>query len=131
MPAEISKEILTNGIKDVHIPVLKDWGRYLAIEEKDRDTKKPMTTSQIRKFFGEIKKIQADFENCKGEIILLDPKMAYAVGRAKKDGASKIEDFYKALSPLLADIKEDKLRFKNFVNIVEAIVAYHKAAGGK
>jgi CRISPR type III-A-associated protein Csm2 len=35
------------------------------------------------------------------------------------------------LSPLIREIKEDKTRFNNFVNVVEAIVAYHKAAGGE
>lgn len=131
MPNAISTEILSNGIKDEHILSLKDWGKYLAQKAQARGDKKPMSTSQIRKFFGEIKRIQADFENCKGEIVLLDPKIAYSVGRAKKEGPSKIEDFYNLVNPLLTGIKEDKSRFKNFVSIVEAIVAYHKEAGGQ
>lgn len=140
MPQQISKEILQNGIKDTDLDTLKQWGDFLAKKDfkkerdrngRDRDiTITPLSTSQIRKFFGEIKRIQADFENSKNEIILLDPKIAYAVGRAKKDGVSKIEDFYAQVSPLLREIHEDKARFKNFVNIVEAIIAYHKAAEG-
>jgi CRISPR type III-A-associated protein Csm2 len=131
MPNAISTEILNTGIKDEHLLSLKEWGRFLAQKAQDRREKKPMSTSQIRKFFGEIKRIQADFENCKGEIILLDPKIAYSVGRAKKDGPSKIEDFYNLVNPLLSGVKENKSRFKNFVSIVEAIVAYHKEAGGQ
>ncbi len=131
MPNTISNDILVSGIKDDHLKTLKDWGKFLAEPPADSKDKKPMSTSQIRKFFGEIKRIQADFENCKQEIVLLDPKIAYSVGRARKEGHSKIEDFYEVISPLLADIKEDKKRFKHFVNIVEAIVAYHKSEGGK
>ena len=135
MPQQISKEILQNGIKDTDLDTLKDWGQFLAQREQmirngRNITIAPLSTSQIRKFFGEIKRIQADFENSKNEIVLLDPKIAYAVGRAKKEGVSKIEDFYGQVSPLLREIHEDKARFKNFVNIIEAIVAYHKAAGG-
>ena len=141
MPEPISKQILTDGIKDTDLDNLKAWGEFLAKQdnkiERDRNgrernlTINALSTSQIRKFFGEIKRIQADFENSKNEIVLLDPKIAYAVGRSKKDGNSKIDDFYKQVSPLLREIKEDKKKFKNFVNVVEAIVAYHKAAGGQ
>lgn len=141
MPIQISKNILKDGIKDTDLDTLKAWGEFLAQKgvkrEQDRNgrererTINALSTTQIRKFFGEIKRIQADFENSKSEIVLLDPKMAYAVGRAKKDGLSKIEDFYEQLSPLLREIHENKESFKNFVNTVEAIVAYHKAAGGQ
>ena len=137
MPEPISKQILTDGIKDTDLDNLKAWGEFLAKQdnkiERDRNgrernlTINALSTSQIRKFFGEIKRIQADFENSKNEIVLLDPKIAYAVGRSKKDGNSKIDDFYKQVSPLLREIKEDKKKFKNFVNVVEAIVAYHKS----
>lgn len=121
--------ILNEGIKNVE--PLEDWGKYLATNE----TQKQVSTSQIRKFFGSLKKIQASFEKSKYEIILLEPKLAYAVGRDydKKDKVqkTKIKDLYDLLKPLIREIKEDKTRFNNFVNVVEAIVAYHKAAGGE
>lgn len=123
----INIEILKTGIKTADIDNLKDLGTNLS--KTDRDGGAAMSTSQIRKFFGEIKRIQADFDKNKGEIILLDPKIAYAVGRADRN--SKIKDFYAKLSPLIREINEDKMKFNNFVNVVEAIVAYHKAAGGK
>lgn len=134
-PNQIPKSILTEGIKSNDLKLLKDWGNYFSREDQIQDGQRParlkeLTTSQIRKFFGEIKRIQADFHNLKNEIILLDPKIAYAVGRAKKDGRTKLDDFYKQLSPLLLDINEDEKKFKYFVNLVEAIVAYHKASGG-
>lgn len=135
----INKQIVSEGIKDEHLPLLKKLGRDLGTDDtqklptgKSKVVKAKLTTSQIRKFFGEIKRIQADFDNCKNDIVLLDPKIAYAVGRAKKNNEpSKIEDFYKEVGPLLSEIRGDKQRFKNFVNIIEAIVAYHAEAGGK
>ncbi len=129
MPEKIPVSVLTEGIKD--LTPLEQWGKYLAINE----TQKQVSTSQIRKFFGSIKKIQASFDKSKTEILLLEPKLAYAVGRdydkGKNTQKTKIKDLYNLLSPLIRGINEDKARFNNFVNIVEAVVAYHKAAGGE
>lgn len=128
MPEKIPVSVLTEGIKD--LKPLEDWGTYLAKKE----TKDKVSTSQIRKLFGSIKRIQADFDKSKGEILLLEPKLAYAVGRdADKYGntKTKIDELYKMLSPLIREVREDKARFHNFVNVFESIVAYHKAAGGE
>jgi CRISPR type III-A-associated protein Csm2 len=120
----IDLSILETGIKD--IDNFREWGHYFA-EDKDRFFKK-VSTSQLRKFFGALKRIQADFEQMKGEIILLDAQLAYAVGRDVSNGkqSTKIKEFYDLIGPLLRAIKEDKKMFKNFVNVFEAIVAYHK-----
>lgn len=122
-PENIPPTILTEGIKD--LAPLEKWGSYLAKE----DGKNKLTTSQIRKFFGAIKQIQADFENSKNEILLLEPKLAYAKGRNKN--IQKMDEFYRLLSPLIRAINEDKKKFLVFVNVLEAIVAYHKSAGGE
>lgn len=123
MPEKIPVSVLTEGIKD--LKPLEEWGSYLA----EKGTLDKVSTSQIRKVFGSIKRIQADFAKSKGEILLLEPKLAYAVGRDKNK--TKIKDFYNLLSPLIREVKEDKARFQNFVNVFESIVAYHKAAGGE
>lgn len=130
MPQPINISILSNGIKSSDIPILEEWGNHLA---NGNQQIKGMSTSQLRKFFGEIKRIQADFENCKSEIILLDPKIAYSVGRAKKEAGRMqvaISDFYNVLKPLIREIDTDQHKFKNFVLVCEAIVAYHRAKGG-
>jgi CRISPR type III-A-associated protein Csm2 len=120
----IENSILDTGIKD--IDNFRKWGHYFA-EDQDRYFKK-VSTSQLRKFFGALKRIQADFDQMKGEIILLDAQLAYAVGRDVSNGkqSTKIKEFYDLIGPLLRAIKEDKKMFKNFVNVFEAIVAYHK-----
>jgi CRISPR type III-A-associated protein Csm2 len=126
----ISIDLLSRDFTTDDINLLEKWGRDLGKEDSNS---LKMTTSQIRKFFGEIKRIQADFCNAKRDIVLLDPKIAYAVGRAKKGAGRKIpklEGFYRQLSPLLKNINGDESKFRNFVSICEAIVAYHKAESG-
>ena len=120
-PADISVDVLTKGATDVKLYQL--WGHYLA--EKS-DNLKGLSSSQLRKFFGSLKKIQADFDKLKGEIILLDPKLAYAVGRDTGTTKTKIKIFYELLRDLIQNIDEDKKRFKNFVDVFESIVAYHR-----
>jgi CRISPR-associated protein Csm2 len=131
MPEKFKTNILERSFTSTDLDLFKQWGDYLSSDGQDS---KKVTTSQLRKFFGEIKRIQADFDHSKKSIILLDPKIAYAVGRAKKDAGrsgTKLKDFHDLLSPLLNNINEEKGKFKNFVSICESIVAYHKAAGGE
>lgn len=78
-----------------------------------------LTTNQLRKFFGEVKRQQMEGFN-KSEFILLKPKLAYAVGRDKK-----IMDFYKVMSQAI-DLVNNNDQFKNFIKFFEATVAYHK-----
>ena len=106
------------------------FGKYLA----SKDVKKPMTTGQIRKFYGEVKRIDAAIEKHKHDIPMLKPLLAYAVGRDKAIGKnSKIEDFEKELSKAIGAIRMEYVvaDYKNFVQIFESIVAYHKYHGGK
>ena len=160
---------VTGGIKDKE-PV--DWanrfGDYLGdknlwnehkkpIQDKDRDgklktdrftnepvyTKSQLTTTKLRNFFGEIKRIQIrlgfndGFETEKTNILMLKPKLAYAVGRENDtNNKEKVKMFYEQLSIGLDAITYDnaevgKEQFNNFVKLMEAVVAYHKAKGGQ
>jgi CRISPR type III-A-associated protein Csm2 len=83
-----------------------------------------LTTNQLRKFFGEVKRQQMEGYN-PTDFVLLKPKLAYAVGRTKEK--SKIEDFYLVIAHAIDQVKTED-HFKNFIKIFEAIVAYHKAA---
>ena len=109
------------------------FGKHLGTDEierdprtgKDRKTETKLTTSQLRKFFGEVKRQQMEGYD-ETDFVLLKPKLAYAVGRTK-DSKSKINDFYLVIANAIDRVKNE-VQFKNFIQIFEAIVAYHKAA---
>ena len=145
--ATLTKEML-NELTDEDVKILKNFGKDLTesgtsvyVDKKGSRNEvflKPMSTSQLRKFFGALKRIQADFERFKDEIPLLQPKLAYVAGKDKDKGGThdkvpktKIWDFYNEISPLISEINGDEKKFKNFVSIVEAIIAYHKFFGGE
>lgn len=102
-------------------------------DRNNRESKNPLTTSQLRKFFGEVKRIEMQEELCAADIIMLKPLLAYAVGRDKNN--TRIRDFQEQMTIAINGIRMDKENitkdFKNFINIFEAIVAYHKYYGGK
>lgn len=139
LPAK--KNWVTDEISHETVTWAEDFAKFLVKKDFYKNDKgwkidvTPLSTSQLRKFFGEIKRIQGSvFQEEISSILMLKPKLAYAVGRS--DGENKIEDLFKQMSPLLDAIdvkntKEGPKHFKNFVNIFEAIVAYHKANGGK
>lgn len=92
------------------------------------ENKQPLTTSQIRKFYGEVMRIKADFKKYGTDVPFLNAKLAYAYGRNKQEGIKIFaETFREAIE--LASESEDN--FNRFVKILEATVAYHKFYGGK
>lgn len=107
----------------------RKFGTYLGTDDPNPKTGKTLgnklTTSQLRKFFGEVKRQQMSGYN-ETDFVLLKPKLAYAVGRAKNANA-KINDFYKVIANAIDQVQNEQ-HFKNFIKIFEAIVAYHKAA---
>jgi len=95
-----------------------------------------LTTSKIRSIFGEIKRIQvAGYENEKVSFLMLRPKVAYAVGREVKNagrnnppiGIMTFQDIFVKASCLVSNNRE----FQNFCNLMEALIAYHKANNGE
>jgi CRISPR-associated protein Csm2 len=113
---------------------LESFGKFLAVSSVSEA--QPITTTQIRKFFGEVKKIQADFTNKKSEVIMLAPKLAYAVGRDDFNSnlnrkKTKIVEFQKEVDKAIKAVNDNKENYDRFVSILEGIVAYHKYAGGK
>ena len=125
-------------------PELVTWtesfGMYLCAYNENNPSKKALTTGQLRKFFGEVKRIDADVVKYKEDLVMLKPLLAYAVGRDKKKSGrelvnkTRIDDFAKEITTAIeavlegSNLKED---FKKFVKILEAIVAYHKRYGGQ
>lgn len=127
---------------DQSIDVLKDRnGKEKTNSRGEFLFRENLTTSQLRKFFGEIRRIQAlstvtkedgsqEKAFDKTDILMLKPKLAYSVGRADASKEPKIKEFYEELSKGIDQV-DSYAHFINFVKIVEAIVAYHKAYGGK
>lgn len=111
-------------IDDSTIEWAKSFGGDLAKQVNgQRDSE--LTTNQLRKFFGEIKRQQIKgYKN--EEFILLKPKLAYAVAKKGKRDA-KINDFYFVFSRIMNEVN-DESKFKNFIKIFESVVAYHKAS---
>lgn len=127
----ISQGEISERITPETISFAEEFGTYLAKFE-GKEGPQPLTTSQLRKFFGEVKRQQmSDFNE--SEFAMLKPKLAYAVGRAhqRANAKYKIDDFYHVMADCIDKVckSPDKQKaFKNFTLIFEAIVAYHKAA---
>lgn len=132
---KLKREWVQEGIVDDTVNWAKSFGRFLQSRENNSD---PLTTSQIRKFYGELKRVQTSKN--KEDIPLLKAKLAYAVGRDLTGGygtnqprnQTKIKEFYEELEKGIDAIQQnDEKQLRNFVKIVESIVAYHKYHGGK
>ena len=96
-----------------------------------------LTTSQIRNVFGEMRRIQLNgYIKEKSSFILLLPKLAYAVKRQTSQKAGDgIKDFYEFFktgydSINFNDDQTGAVNFKNFMELTEAVLAYHKFHGG-
>ena len=99
----------------------EDAGKFMA--------EKKLTNSKIRSVYGEIKRIQmGQFEKEKSAFFLLKPKVAYALGRDENNEGLKL---FKFIFDKCAQDVSDQKSYQNFCNFMEAILAYHKANGGK
>lgn len=98
-----------------------------------------MTTSQIRNFFGEVKRIQMKgFDKEETAFLLLKPKLAYSVvrnisgGGDKREKEAAMKEFQEIMNRAHDAVEPgNNAQFENFVNLLEAILAYHKANNGK
>jgi len=125
-------EWVQNGISQESIQYAKSFGEELA--------RNKLSTSQIRNVFSEIKSLQMKGEKDFKEtpLLLLKPKLAYAKARKTaggKDAAQAAEDLEKVLSKGIDTIVSSQqnkfMKFENFANFFEAILAYHRSFGGK
>lgn len=116
-----------NGLQEYNIRQLvedaEEFGPYLR--------KQRLETNQIRKFLDAINRLKADlaetgdFSKIETEVILLKPKLAYAAARQRAA---------KPLSEVMSkaiNIVHNKDDFGRLVQLIESIIAYHKAEGGK
>ena len=128
---DISKIITDENATKLLVERADTFGKHLT----KRDIN--LSTSQIRAIFGEVRQIQAQWEinqqAAKRRLILLKPKMAY---RQKKEKGRGVKELVNVLTPALDTVinspeEEITQNFKRFVDFFEAILAYHRAYGGK
>src|SRR5690554_1289884 len=91
-------------------------GKYLAKDKR-------MTTSQIRKIFMDMKKIDFTADG-PYRVNILRAKLAYA-GRHRQ-----VQDLQEVLEVGLREVGTSKENFERFIDFFEAIVAHHRRYGG-
>lgn len=111
------------------------WGRYLADLQ--------LTTSQIRAIFGQVRQIEMNWpadvpdperaRRAERDLILLKPKLAYQAQRdaEKNRNTQPVRQLEAILAKAIDLVQGDRQNFQRFVDFFEAILAYHRSAGGK
>ena len=139
----INEQWFRDKVTDETVDYAEAFAKHLVEEEKIPQTNTfvvlPLTTSQLRKFFGAVKSIQMNVSvngYNESEFVMLKPKLAYAVGRVRQKNSKckerRIEDFAEVLTSAMDYVNDSKnkdVAFKNFISFFEAIVAYHKRYG--
>lgn len=93
-----------------------------------------LKASQIRNIFGAVRRIEMNWRDDTSaeeqkaayrELLLLQPKLGYQSERVKA-----VKPLANVLTAAIQQVQGDRDRFQRFVDFFEAILAYHKAAGG-
>lgn len=90
-----------------------------------------LETNQVRKFLDAVNRLKAelaetgDFATIETEVVLLKPKLAYAAARQR--AAKPLGDVISTAIDKVYTTED----FERLVQLIEAIIAYHKAEGGK
>lgn len=135
VPPEVLKTIISDG----DIEKLVHWA-----EKIGKELAGDLTTSQIRNFFGIVRRIESTVEEARRktpgtetfrlpdeayrQLMLLKPKLAYQSRRSDGWGVRKLSEI---LTPAIDHVGRDAGHFKNFVDFFEAILAYHKYHRGQ
>ncbi len=97
---------------------------------------KELKRSQIRNIFTEAREIEAEWDNdpvrAMRRLNLLKAKLSYQESRHKNEGMhGLVETLTKAIDEVgKASDSQRTERFQRFMNLFEAILAYHRAFGG-
>jgi CRISPR-associated protein Csm2 len=132
---------LSNGLSTYDVETLvthaQQLGKFLAADSRDGGVN--LKTNQIRKFLDTLKQLKAKqareidvnrgFVLIKDSIQLMRPQLAYASAKKKNDRTNPVEPFKIVLDSAIQQVKTPQ-DFHRLVDLVEAIVAYHKAEGG-
>ncbi|HQJ72878.1 MAG TPA: type III-A CRISPR-associated protein Csm2 [Spirochaetota bacterium] len=123
-----AREIVKNGFNVESMNHVQQFGTDI--------NKNGLTTSQIRHVFTKIKEIEAKgIDKMEADLIMLKPLTAYSSKRHNKAGLTSFKDTIidSGIEEVMStnDKDERRKKFNNFVKLIEAVLAYHKAAGGK
>ena len=140
---ETSDDIVIRMVNKIDITVgRKDYKTRELVEDTEELGKKlarDLKTTQIRKFLDAVNRLKAQpdrdknfTEKIKPELDLLRPKLAYAAARQRKaDGnPGPVEPLRKVLEAAIKKVDKPE-DFTRLVQLIESIIAYHKAEGGK
>ncbi len=99
-----------------------------------REMAKGVTKSQIRKFYEKVRKMEQEVKHAemkesneiKRTLILLKPLLAYTVGKNRGNKSYRAFDCLNKVISKAIDLTSDVEDFKCFVELFQAIVAYHR-----
>lgn len=104
-----------------------EWGQKIGTALKQN-----LKTAQIRNIFGKVRQIEmywtageAQDKTAQRDLILLKPKLRYQAERK-----NEVKGLAELLTKMI-DKVDNREKFQRFVDFFEAILAYHKAAGGE
>lgn len=121
---ELDKKYKSDWIKCGADESINEWAKDAGLFMAEKD----LTSSKIRNIYGEIKRIQmGGFDKEKSSFYLLKPKVAYAYARADKNKNEGIKLFKKLYDRISTDVDSTE-KYQNFCSLIEAVLAYHKAA---
>ena len=127
------KKWIKEGFKRDCIKYMEEFGQYLS------EGRNALTTSQIRNFYGEVKRLEMKLSGSESEVwqsvmqdfLLLKPKLAYNAARAAKTTKNtKLIDFKKVIFEA-HDSVDNKKEYLAFSQLIEGIIAFHKSFGGR
>ena len=131
----IDQVLIKKIVADGDARILVDEAKQFGVAAKNYG----LTKSQIRGVFGTVRQIQASWDNEKSDpkqnlrkVLLLKPRLAYQ--GVRQDPVKPLAKALTAAIDVVAegkDADEQKRRFGYFVDLFEAILAYHTEAGGK
>ena len=124
---QIMESIIVDGDAVKLVNSAETFGRELAVDDG-------LSKSQIRNVFGEVRRIEADWEEAPQagagvrRLLLLKPRMAYLRKRDPKS-APLMDMLTTGVELVTKDPAADEQyrRFRHFVEFFEAILAYHTA----
>jgi len=109
-------EAIAQGGKTL-VETAEDLGEELARED--------LSKTQVRNIYGLVKRMEMGGFDAE-RFVLLKPRLAYAAARERRVGTLR-----DALTGAVDAVGDDERRFRRFVDFFEAILAYHRAQGGK